>query len=594
MAESYIISIDQSTQGTKALLFDQDGMLLQRKDLPHKQIINEKGWVSHDPEEIYQNTVQVVKNLVEASGISKESVKGIGISNQRETSLVWEKETGKAIAHAVVWQCARAAEICRRVEETGAAEMIRKKTGLALSPYFPASKLAWLKENVEGAEALAKKHALCFGTIDTWLVYRMTHGTSYKTDYSNASRTQLFDIFEQRWDEEICQLFGLDAQDLAEVCDSDSCFGETDLDGFFEKPVPIHSVLGDSHGALFGQGCLEKGMIKSTYGTGSSIMMNIGETPVLSTHGVVTSLAWGMQGKINYVLEGNINYTGAVITWLKDDMELIQSPAETEELCRKAEADDSLYFVPAFTGLGAPYWNSEAKGALIGITRTTRKAEMVCAGVECIAYQIVPAFGLEMRTGTENQKAGRRSLHGKDDMALQERQERQKWSIETEELCRKAEADDSLYFVPAFTGLGAPYWNSEAKGALSGITRTTRKAEMVRAGVECIAYQIADVVNAMSQDAKTEIQELRVDGGPTRNQYLMQFQSDILNRKVLVPDAEELSGIGAAYAAGRGLGLYGDEVFARLKRQEYTPQMCEEARIRKYNGWKDAVKSVLK
>lgn len=492
MAESYIISIDQSTQGTKALLFDRDGMLLQRKDLPHKQIINEKGWVSHDPEEIYQNTVQVVKNLVEESGISKESVKGIGISNQRETSLIWEKKTGKALANAVVWQCARAAEICRRVEQIGAAEMIRQKTGLALSPYFPASKLTWLKENVEGAKELAKKHALCFGTIDTWLVYRMTHGMSYKTDYSNASRTQLFDIFEQKWDEEICQLFGLDAQDLAEVCDSDSCFGETDLEGFFESPVPIHSVLGDSHGALFGQGCLEKGMIKSTYGTGSSIMMNIGETPVLSTHGVVTSLAWGMQGKVSYVLEGNINYTGAVISWLKDDMELIQSPSETEGLCRVAEADDSLYF------------------------------------------------------------------------------------------------------VPAFTGLGAPYWNSEAKGALTGITRTTRKAEMVRAGVECIAYQIADVVNAMSQDANTEIQELRVDGGPTRNQYLMQFQSDILDRKVLVPDAEELSGIGAAYAAGRGLGLYGDEVFTRLKRQEYAPKMCEDTRVRKYNGWKDAVGHVLK
>lgn len=492
MAESYIISIDQSTQGTKALLFNQEGVLLQRNDLPHRQIVNEKGWVSHDPEEIYQNTVQVVKNLVEESGISKESVKGIGISNQRETSLIWEKKTGKALANAVVWQCARAAEICRRVEQIGAAEMIRQKTGLALSPYFPASKLTWLKENVEGAKELAKKHALCFGTIDTWLVYRMTHGMSYKTDYSNASRTQLFDIFEQKWDEEICQLFGLDAQDLAEVCDSDSCFGETDLEGFFESPIPIHSVLGDSHGALFGQGCLEKGMIKSTYGTGSSIMMNIGETPVLSTHGVVTSLAWGMQGKVSYVLEGNINYTGAVITWLKDDMELIQSPAETEALCRKAEADDSLYF------------------------------------------------------------------------------------------------------VPAFTGLGAPYWNSEAKGALTGITRTTRKAEMVRAGVECIAYQIADVVNAMSQDAKTEIQELRVDGGPTRNSYLMQFQSDILDRKVLVPDAEELSGIGAAYAAGRGLGLYGDEVFTRLKRQEYAPKMCEDTRTRKYNGWKDAVNRVLK
>ena len=492
MAESYIISIDQSTQGTKALLFNQEGVLLQRNDLPHRQIVNEKGWVSHDPEEIYQNTVQVVKNLVEESGISKESVKGIGISNQRETSLIWEKKTGKALANAVVWQCARAAEICRRVEQIGAAEMIRQKTGLALSPYFPASKLTWLKENVEGAKELAKKHALCFGTIDTWLVYRMTHGMSYKTDYSNASRTQLFDIFEQKWDEEICQLFGLDAQDLAEVCDSDSCFGATDLQGVFESPVPIHSILGDSHGALFGQGCLEKGMIKSTYGTGSSIMMNIGETPVLSTHGVVTSLAWGMQGKVSYVLEGNINYTGAVISWLKDDMELIQSPSETEGLCRVAEADDSLYF------------------------------------------------------------------------------------------------------VPAFTGLGAPYWNSEAKGALTGITRTTRKAEMVRAGVECIAYQISDVVNAMSQDAKTEIQELRVDGGPTRNQYLMQFQSDILDRKVLVPDAEELSGIGAAYAAGRGLGLYGDEVFTRLKRREYAPKMCEDTRVRKYNGWKDAVGHVLK
>lgn len=411
--------------------------------------------------------------------------------SERNVSDMGEKN-GKALANAVVWQCARAAEICRRVEQTGAAEMICQKTGLALSPYFPVSKLTWLKENVEGAKELAKKHALCFGTIDTWLVYRMTHGMSYKTDYSNASRTQLFDIFEQKWDEEICQLFGLDAQDLAEVCDSDSCFGETDLEGFFENPISIHSVLGDSHGALFGQGCLEKGMIKSTYGTGSSIMMNIGETPVLSTHGVVTSLAWGMQGKVSYVLEGNINYTGAVITWLKDDMELIQSPAETEALCRKAEADDSLYF------------------------------------------------------------------------------------------------------VPAFTGLGAPYWNSEAKGALTGITRTTRKAEMVRAGVECIAYQIADVVNAMSQDANTEIQELRVDGGPTRNQYLMQFQSDILNRKVLVPDVEELSGIGAAYAAGRGLGLYGDEVFTRLKRQEYAPKMCEDTRVRKYNGWKDAVGHVLK
>ena len=492
MAESYIISIDQSTQGTKALLFDQDGMLLQRKDLPHKQMINEKGWVSHDPEEIYQNAVQVVKNLVEASGISKESVKGIGISNQRETSLVWEKETGKAIAHAVVWQCARAAEICRRVEKTGAAEMIRKKTGLALSPYFPASKLAWLKENVEGAEALAKKHALCFGTIDTWLVYRMTHGTSYKTDYSNASRTQLFDIFEQRWDEEICQLFGLDAQDLAEVCDSDSCFGETDLDGFFEKPVPIHSVLGDSHGALFGQGCLEKGMIKSTYGTGSSIMMNIGETPVLSTHGVVTSLAWGMQGKINYVLEGNINYTGAVITWLKDDMGLITSPGETQEMSEQANKNDTTYLVPAFSGLGAPYWKSDAKAIIYGMSRTTGKKEIV------------------------------------------------------------------------------------------------------KAALESIAYQITDIVEMMKAEDGMTVKELCVDGGPTRNQYLMKFQSDILGTTVSLPRCEESSALGAGLMAGLSCGLYKMEsIFEVKNRNQFIPSMNLQERNRKYIGWKNAVEKVL-
>lgn len=492
MSEKYIIGIDQSTQGTKALLFDETGTLLRRDDLPHRQIVNEKGWVSHDPEEIYRNTVQAVRKLVECSGIPKESVQAVGISNQRETSLVWEKESGKPVAYAVVWQCARAAEICERIENenAGITEMIREKTGLQFSPYFPAAKIAWILENIPGAKEKAAEHRLCFGTVDTWLVYKLTGGKSYKTDYSNASRTQLFNIFELKWDKEICRIFGIDAGDLAEVCYSDSCFGETDFGGFFDRPIPIRGVLGDSHGALFGQGCLEPGMIKCTYGTGSSIMMNIGEQPVLSSHGVVTSLAWGMNGKVNYVLEGNINYTGAVITWLKDDMELIRSPGETEELCRKAERDDSLYF------------------------------------------------------------------------------------------------------VPAFTGLGAPYWDSEAKGALCGITRTTRKAEMVRAGVECIAYQITDVIRAMSQDAGTRVQELRVDGGPTANGYLMQFQSDIADTRVLVPNAQELSGIGAAYAAGLGIGLYDAKVFDGLKRTVYTSCMEAERRERKYAGWQQAVKTV--
>ncbi len=491
MAEKYIISIDQSTQGTKALLFDESGSLIKRTDKAHKQIINEKGWVSHDSAEIYKNTVEVVKRLVEESGIDKDKVVGIGISNQRETSLAWDRVTGEPLGHAIVWQCARAVDICERVEKMGEAENIRKRTGINLSPYFPASKIAWILENVEGAKEKAEKKEICHGTVDSWLVYKLTGGRSYKTDYSNASRTQLFNIFELRWDEDICKLFGIDPANLAEVVDSDSNFGETDFEGLFRKPIPIHGVLGDSHGSLFGQGCLKSGMIKSTYGTGSSIMMNIGEKPVLSTHGVVTSLAWSMGGKVNYVLEGNLNYTGATITWLKDDLKLIDSPAETEKLAKEAVSDDSLYLIPAFSGLGAPYWDSHASAAIVGMTRTTGKAEVV------------------------------------------------------------------------------------------------------RAGVECIAYQITDIVKAMSEDAGITVSELRVDGGPTRNAYLMQFQSDIAEANVQVPDSEELSGIGPAYAAGLALGVWDERIFEKLKRVKYEPKMDRELRDSKYQGWLSAVHRVL-
>ena len=289
MAEKYIISIDQSTQGTKALLFDESGSLIKRADKPHKQIINKQGWVSHNPTEIYENVIEVARILTE--DIDRSKVVGVGISNQRETSLAWDKVTGEPLADAIVWQCSRAVDICERVENMGKAEEIQKKTGMNLSPYFPASKIAWLLENVEGAKEKADKGEICHGTIDSWLVYKLTGGKSYKTDYSNASRTQLFNIFELKWDEEICGLFGIDSKNMAEVCDSDSDFGETDFGGVLPHKVPIHGVLGDSHGSLFGQGCLKPGMTKSTYGTGSSIMMNIGETPVVSTHGVVTSLA---------------------------------------------------------------------------------------------------------------------------------------------------------------------------------------------------------------------------------------------------------------------------------------------------------------
>ena len=489
MAEKYIISIDQSTQGTKALLFDESGSLIKRADKPHKQIINKQGWVSHNPTEIYENVIEVARILTE--DIDRSKVVGVGISNQRETSLAWDKVTGEPLADAIVWQCSRAVDICERVENMGKAEEIQKKTGMNLSPYFPASKIAWLLENVEGAKEKADKGEICHGTIDSWLVYKLTGGKSYKTDYSNASRTQLFNIFELKWDEEICGLFGIDSKNMAEVCDSDSDFGETDFGGVLPHKVPIHGVLGDSHGSLFGQGCLKPGMTKSTYGTGSSIMMNIGETPVLSTHGVVTSLAWSMGGKVNYVLEGNLNYTGAVITWLKDDLKLIRSPGETGMLAEAAARNDSLYLIPAFSGLGAPYWDSRATASIVGMTRTTGKAEVV------------------------------------------------------------------------------------------------------RAGVECIAYQITDIVKAMSEDAGVKVEELRVDGGPTKNTYLMQFQSDIADAVVQVPDSEELSGIGPAYATGLALGVWDDSIFGKLNRIKYEPKMDSVLRDKKYEGWKAAVKTVL-
>lgn len=488
--ERYILGIDQSTQGTKALLFDSKGALLARADLPHRQIIDSKGWVEHDPEEIYRNTIRSVKNVVEKSGIDKSLITGVGISNQRETALAWTRD-GRPVYNAVVWQCARGKNICDRIADS--ADMIRDRTGLKLSPYFSAAKIAWILENVEDAGRMAGEGELCYGTMDSFLVYRLTDRRFYRTDYSNASRTQLFNIRTLAWDEDICNVFGIPVKNLPKVTDSNGYFGETDFDGFLNKPIPIHGVLGDSHGALFGQGCLEEGMVKATYGTGSSVMMNVGKSPVFGSHGLVSSLAWGMDGQVNYVLEGNINYTGAVISWLQKDLEMVASADQTEHLARQA----------------------------------------------------VP--------------------------------------------------EDRTYFVPAFTGLGAPYWDSAATGILCGITRTTGKAEMVRAGLDCIAYQITDILKAMEEDAGIPIRELRVDGGPTKNTYLMQFQSDMADIPVQVPKAEELSGIGAAYAAGIGLGIYKkEELFVKMKRTSFKPQMEKSLVEKKYCGWKSAVEMVLK
>jgi len=486
---SCILSVDQSTQGTKALLFDAAGKLLCRRDVAHEQIINEKGWVSHDPEEIYRNTVEAVRLVLDASGIDPAEVAALGISNQRETSVCWEKSTGRPIANAIVWQCGRAKELCQRVAGAGWSEKVRRATGIPVSPFFPASKFAWLVENTPGAKEKAARHELCFGTVDTWLVYCLTGGKSYRTDCSNASRTQLFNIHTLSWDEEICAAFGLNAADLPQLTASDDCFGHTDIGGILPKKVPICGVLGDSHAALFGQGCLNPGMAKATYGTGSSIMMNIGDAPIESRNGLVTSLAWKYRGRVQYVMEGNLNYTGAVIRWLEKDLGLVSSASETQTLAESANKDDTTYLVPAFTGLGAPYWNSDARA-------------LIC-----------------------------------------------------------------------------------------GITRLTGKAELVKAGLECIAYQITDIVRAMERDTDMKLTQLRVDGGPTRNGFLMQLQSDLLDADVLVPSSEELSGIGAAFMAGITAGVYTEAALSAMGHTVFTPAMSEAVRRKKYAGWQDAVRT---
>lgn len=490
MAE-YIIGIDQSTQGTKALLFDEHARLLERTDLPHKQKISEEGYISHDPEEIYANTIKTVTELIRKTGVSAECIKGIGISNQRETTLMWDRETGQPICDAIVWQCARAEKVCREFGESE-RDYVVKQTGIPLSPYFPAAKMAWMLQNIEGAEALAKEGRLLAGTVDSWLLYKLTGGREHKTDYSNASRTQLFNLHTLSWDEKICEIFGIPISCLPKVCDSNSLFGTTDLEGTVGKEIPIHGMLGDSHGALFGQGCHQAGMLKATYGTGSSMMMNIGREFIESKHGIVTSLAWSIDGEVNYVLEGNLNYTGAVISWLKDDLQLIRSAKETEELAISANQEDTTYLVPAFSGLGAPYWKSDGKAMLYGMNR----------------------------------------------------------------------------------GSG--------------------KKEIVKAALDCIAYQITDILKAMEQDCGIPIHKMCVDGGPTGNGYLMQFQSDVSGITVSVPNAEELSGIGAAYLVGITMGVFSkEEAYSNLQYRDYETHMEAGRREQLYAGWLDAVNRVI-
>lgn len=487
----YILSVDQSTQGTKAMLFDEQTRLVARADRPHRQIVNDKGWVEHDLQEILMNTLLTCADVIVKAGIGKADVVAMGISNQRETVAAWDRETGEPLCNAIVWQCSRAAEMCQEWEPH--ADEVKAKTGLMLSPYFSAPKMAWMLRHVPAVQEAAKKGTLCFGTIDSYLVWKLTQEQAFRTDYSNASRTSLLNLDNLVWDDGLCDMYGIPKAALPELCMSDALYGHTTLGGLLDRPLPICGVLGDSHAALLGQQCLNPGDVKATYGTGSSVMMQTGNRRVNSTCGLVTGLAWGLNGKVSYVLEGNLNYTGAVITWLKKDVRLIDDDRDSEEF----------------------------------------------------AYA--------------------------------------------------ANQEDKTCFVPAFTGLGAPYWDSQATGILTGITRTTGRAEIVRACLECIGFQIDDLLTRMAADSGLTVSELRVDGGPTANRYLMQFQSDISGAALRVPGIQELSGMGAALAAGFSCGLFDrDRAYKAMKHAYYRPEREACWRAEHRARWQNAVAQVLK
>ncbi len=489
--QKYIISIDQSTSATKAVLFNEQCFLVSRVNVEHKQYYPKAGWVEHDAEEIYRNTVEAVRRIVALSKDEDEVSYSLSITNQRETVVVWNRMTGKPVCHAVVWQCQRGADICKKLKEEGYAGLIQEKSGLLIDPYFSASGVKWILDNVEGAREQADKGELLMGTIDSWLIWKLTGGKVHATDYTNASRTLLFNIHTLDWDDELLELFTVPRSMMPRPLPCDSIFGETTVEGIFPDGIQIAGVLGDSHGALAGQMCFGPGMGKATYGTGSSVMVNIGEEAVKAPQGLVTSVGFAACGKIFYAFEGNIHCTGATIKWLVEKLRLIESPAAIEQLALSVPDNGGVYLVPAFAGLGAPWWNPGAKALLCGMTLGT----------------------------------------------------------ETGHICRAA--------------------------------------------LEAIAYQIKDLIDLMTGQARVLLKELRVDGGPTKNKLLMQFQADMLNACINRSDVEEASAMGAMLMNGLARGVWKslDEV-ARLRTTDnrITPVMEEAERAQLYKGWVEAVK----
>ncbi len=478
------------------MLFDRQAKPKHRVSLPHRQFYPQPGFVEHDAMEIFNNAMEGMQKVVREAQIITSEVAGIAITNQRETTLIWDKSTGKPVASAAVWQCQRGTDFCNFLKKNGYANSILEKTGLIIDPYFSASKLRWLMQNVDGLPEKAANGELMLGTMDSWLLYKLTDGKVHATDFSNACRTMLFNIHTLKWDKELIELFGLNESMFPEVKFSDEIFGYTNPVVIFDEPLPISGLTGDSHGAFFGQQCFSPGMGKATYGTGSSVMMHIGNKPLSPPEGLVTSIGFAQNKKINYVFEGNIHCTGDTINWLKNELQLIHDASETESLATSVDGNNGVYLVPAFVGLGAPYWDNEARAAIIGMGRDTTKAHVV------------------------------------------------------------------------------------------------------RAALESIAYQINDLVSLMKGKGEFPLKELRVDGGPTRNNFLMQFQSDILNQKVVVSDIEENSALGSVFMAGLAFGFWKDlEDISTLRKsgKTFEPKIVRGEITELYNGWKRAVaKSLLK
>lgn len=495
MKKKYILAIDSGTTSVRSIIFDHSGAVRAMAQREITQIYPRPGWVEHSAEEIWEKQLATARDAIRSLGATAEDIAALGITNQRETAIVWDRITGKPVYNAIVWQCRRSAEYCDSLKNDSYGDMIREKTGLVPDAYFSGPKIRWILENTDGLRRRAERGELCFGTVDTWLIWKLTGGKSFVTDYSNASRTMLFNIHTLEWDEDLCRILNIPMSILPEVVPSSSVMGMCEP-SVFGAPVPISGVAGDQQAALFGQCCFSKGEVKNTYGTGCFTLMNIGEEAVASKNGLVTTIAWGLEkNKVSYALEGSVFVAGAAVQWLRDEMGLIKSSAESEE-CAAAVED----------------------------------------------------------TG-------------------------------------------GCYFVPAFTGLGAPYWDQDARGVICGMTRGTGKNHLIRAVLESIAYQSLDVLGAMENDSGLDIEELKVDGGASSNNLLMQFQADIMGGRVIRPECVETTARGAAFMAGLAVGFWsGTGEISKLsssKTDVFCCAMSKERRDMLLHGWHAALRRTL-